>query len=147
MFDCPMNINKKRLLVFLMTLILCQFQLSFLKAEDAKSIDDEELPAIDPFAGGTAGSTNQSVELGDTEQSSNNGLLNNMRLAGTIIGKSKKIAVFSSPDGGAFKFEVGDLLTTTTVLLEIFSDVVIVKDQDDEKFEVYMNNIIRPSEG
>ena len=130
-----------------MTLILCQFQISSLKAEDVKSIDDEELPAIDPFAGGTAGSTNQSVELSDTQQSSNNGLLNNMRLAGTIIGETKKIAVFSSPDGGAFKFEVGDLLTNTTVLLKIFSDVVIVKDQEDQKFEVYMNNIIRPSEG
>ena len=142
-----MNINKKRLLVFLMTLILCQFQLMSLKAEDVKSIDDEELPAIDPFAGGTAGSTNQSVDLDDTQQSSDNGLLNNMRLVGTIIGENNQIAVFSSPDGGAYKFETGDLLTTSTVLLEIFSDVVIVKDQEDKKFEVYMNNIIRPSEG
>jgi hypothetical protein len=142
-----MNINKKKLLVLFLTLVLCQFQLSALKAEDVKSIDDEELPAIDPFAGGTAGSTNQSIDLGDTQQSTDSGLLNNMRLVGTIIGKSKQIAVFSSPDGGAFKFEAGDLLTTSTVLLEIFSDVVIVKDQEDEKFEVYMNNIIRPSEG
>ena len=142
-----MNINKKRLLVFLMTLIFCQFQLSSLKAEDVKSIDDEELPAIDPFAGGTAGSTNQSVELDDTQQNSNNGLLNNMRLVGTIVGENNQIAVFSSPDGGAYKFEIGDLLTSSTVLLEIFSDVVIVKDQEEQKFEVYMNNIIRPSEG
>ena len=142
-----MNINKKRLLVFLMTLIFFQFQLSALKAEDVKSIDDEELPAIDPFAGGTAGSTNQSVELDDTQQNSNNGLLNNMRLVGTIIGENNQIAVFSSPDGGVYKFEIGDLLTTSTLLLEIFSDVVIVKDQEEQKFEVYMNNIIRPSEG
>jgi hypothetical protein len=142
-----MNINKKKLLVLFLTLVLCQFQLSSLKAEDVKSIDDEELPAIDPFAGGTAGSTNQSVELDDTQQNSNNGLLNNMRLVGTIIGENNQIAVFSSPDGGAYKFEAGDLLTTSTVLLEIFSDVVIVKDQEDKKFEVYMNNIIRPSEG
>ena len=142
-----MNINKKKLLVLFLTLVLCQFQLSSLKAEDVKSIDDEELPAIDPFAGGTAGSTNQSVDLGDTQQSTDSGLLNNMRLVGTIIGSNKQIAVFSSPDGGAFKFEVGDLITTSTVLLEIFSDVVIVKDQEDAKFEVYMNNIIRPSEG
>ena len=142
-----MNINKEKLLVLFLTLVLCQFQLSALKAEDVKSIDDEELPAIDPFAGGTAGSTNQSVDLGDTQQSTDSGLLNNMRLVGTIIGSNKQIAVFSSPDGGAFKFEVGDLITTSTVLLEIFSDVVIVKDQEDEKFEVYMNNIIRPSEG
>ena len=142
-----MNINKKKLLLFFMTLLLCQFSLFSLKAEDVKNIDDEELPAIDPFAGTAAGSTNQSVDLGDTQQSSDNGLLNNMRLVGTIIGENNQIAVFSSPDGGAYKFEVGDLLTTSTVLLEIFSDVVIVKDQEDEKFEVYMNNIIRPSEG
>ena len=142
-----MNINKKKLLILFLTLVLCQFQLSALKAEDVKSIDDEELPAIDPFAGGTAGSTNQSVELDDTQQNSNNGLLNNMRLVGTIVGENNQIAVFSSPDGGAYKFEIGDLLTTSTVLLEIFSDVVIVKDQEEQKFEVYMNNIIRPSEG
>ena len=142
-----MNINKKKLLLFFMTLLLCQFSLFSLKAEDVKNIDDEELPAIDPFAGTTAGSTNQSVDLGDTQQSSDDGLLNNMRLVGTIIGENNQIAVFSSPDGGAYKFEAGDLLTTSTVLLEIFSDVVIVKDQEDEKFEVYMNNIIRPSEG
>ena len=142
-----MNINKKRLLVFLMTLIFCQFQLSALKAEDVKSIDDEELPAIDPFAGGTAGSTNQSIELDDTQQSSNNGLLNNMRLAGTIIGENNRIAVFSSPDGGAFKFEVGDFITSSTKVIEIFSVVILVRDEEDNKFEVYMNNIIRPSEG
>ena len=142
-----MNINKKKLLLFFMTLVLCQFSLFSLKAEEVKSIDDEELPAIDPFAGTTAGSTNQSVDLGDTQQSSDDGLLNNMRLVGTIIGENNQIAVFSSPDGGAYKFEAGDLLTTSTVLLEIFSDVVIVKDQEDKKFEVYMNNIIRPSEG
>tara|TARA_B100000989_G_C19446064_1_gene429531 strand:- start:213 stop:641 length:429 start_codon:yes stop_codon:yes gene_type:complete len=142
-----MNINRKKLLLFFMTLVLCQFSLFSLKAEDVKSIDDEELPAIDPFAGTTAGSTNQSVDLGDTQQSTDNGLLNNMRLVGTIIGENNQIAVFSSPDGGAYKFETGDLLTTSTVLLEIFSDVVIVKNQEDEKFEVYMNNIIRPSEG
>ena len=105
------------------------------------------MPAIDPFAGVAAGSTNQSIEMDNTENSSNNGLLNNMRLAGTIIGENNQIAVFSSPDGGAFKFEVGDLLTSSTVLLEIFRDVVLVKDQEDQIFEVYMNNIIRPSEG
>ena len=139
-----MNINKKRILIFLMTLIFCQFQLSFLKADDVKSIDDEELPAIDPFAGGTTGSTNQSIDQNNSQQSSNNGLLNNMRLTGTIIGENNQIAVFSSPDGGAFKFEVGELITNTTEIIEIFTDVVIVKDKEDNKFEVYMNNIVRP---
>ena len=142
-----MNINKKRFLIFLITLIFCQFQLSYLKAEDVNSVDDEELPAIDPFAGGMAGSTNQSVELDGAQNNSNNGLLNNMRLVGTIIGEKNQMAVFSSPDGGASKFKVGDFITSSTRVIEIFSDVVVVIDKEDNKFEVYMNNIIRPSEG
>ena len=85
-----------------MTLLLCQFQLINLKAAEVSAIDDEELPAIDPFAGGL-GSTNQAVETGDPV-SSNNGLLNNMRLVGVIIGENKKIAIFSAPDGGAYKY-------------------------------------------
>ena len=139
-----MNINKKKLLVFFLTLVLCQFQLSFIKAEDVKSIDDEELPAIDPFAVGTTGSTNQSIDQNNSQQSSNNGLLNNMRLTGTIIGENNQIAVFSSPDGGAFKFEVGELITNTTEIIEIFTDVVIIKDKEDNKFQIFMNNIVRP---
>ena len=140
-----MNINNKKLLILLMTLLLCQFQLINLKAAEVSAIDDEELPAIDPFAGGV-GSTNQAVETGDPV-SSNNGLLNNMRLVGIIIGENKKIAVFSSADGGAYKYEEDQALTSTTTLIEIFSEVVIVQDGENNLFEVYMNNIIKPSEG
>ena len=92
-----------------MTLLLCQFQLINLKAAEVSAIDDEELPAIDPFAGGV-GSINQAVETGDPI-STNNGFLNNMRLVGTILGKNKKIAVFSSPDGGAYKYEENQEIT------------------------------------
>ena len=140
-----MNINNKKLLILLMTLLLCQFQLINLKAAEVSAIDDEELPAIDPFAGGV-GSTNQAVETGDPV-SSNNGLLNNMRLVGIIIGENKKIAVFSSADGGAYKYEEDQALTSTTTLIEIFSEVVIVQDGENNLFEVYMNNVIKPSEG
>ena len=75
-----------------MTLLLCQFQLINLKAAELSAIDDEELPAIDPFAGGV-GSTNQAIETGDPV-STNNGFLNNMRLVGTILGKNKKLQFF-----------------------------------------------------
>jgi hypothetical protein len=139
------NINNKKLLILLMTLLLCQFQLINLKAAEVSAIDDEELPAIDPFAGGV-GSTNQAVETGDPV-SSNNGLLNNMRLVGIIVGENKKIAVFSAADGGAYKYEEDQAITSTTTLIEIFSEVVIVQDGENNLFEVYMNNIIKPSEG
>jgi len=138
------TINKK-LLIFLMTIMFCQFQLINLKADDTTIIDDEELPAIDPFAGGV-GSTNQVSET-DNQVSSNNGLLNNMRLVGTIIGENNKIAVFSAADGGAYKYEENQAITDTTTLIEIFNDVVIVQDAENNMFEVYMNNTIKPSEG
>ena len=73
--------------------MLCQFQTINLKAEDVTSIDDEELPAIDPFAGG-AGSTNQVTETDNSQMNSNSGLLNNMRLVGTVIGENKNTAAF-----------------------------------------------------
>jgi len=140
-----MNINNKKILIFLMTIMLCQFQTINLKADDQNSIDDEELPAIDPFAG-NVGSTNQVSET-DNQVSSNNGLLNNMRLVGIIIGENNKIAVFSAADGGAYKYEENQAITDTTTIVEIFSDVVVVQDGENNLFEVYMNNIIKPSEG
>ena len=140
-----MNIINKKLLIFLMTIMFCQFQLINLKAEDTKIIDDEELPAIDPFAG-SAGSTNQVTET-DNQMTSNNGLLNNLRLVGTIIGENNKIAIFSAPDGRIRQFEEDEAITDTTVLLDIFDEVVIVIDGENNEFEVYMNNIIKPSGG
>ena len=128
-----------------MTIMLCQFQMINLKAEDINSIDDEELPAIDPFAGGV-GSTNQVIET-DNQVISNNGLLNNMRLVGTIIGKNNKIAVFFAADGRAYKYEENHAITDTTTIRDFYSDVVIVQDGENNLFEVYMNNIIKPSEG
>ena len=142
-----MNINKilKALLLFLMVLF-SQLQFQSLKAEDKNNLDDEELPAIDPFAGGV-GNTNQGSAETTGQTSQGSGLLNNMRLVGTILGEKKKIAIFSSPDGGAFKFEENETITDLITLVEIFNDVVIVQDETKNEFEVYMNNIIKPSGG
>jgi len=141
------NINNKTILILLMTVVLCQFQPVSSKEKNVNSIDDEEIPAIDPFAGGMVGSSANQTSQADNKLNSNNGLLNNMRLVGTIIGKNKKIAIFSSADGTAFKFQENQAITSTTFLKEIFNDVVIVQDQANNMFEVYMNNIIKPSKG
>tara|TARA_B100000427_G_C15427232_1_gene559081 strand:- start:261 stop:686 length:426 start_codon:yes stop_codon:yes gene_type:complete len=141
-----MNINSiLKIITFLLTILFFQLQFSSLKADDTK-LDEEELPAIDPFAG-SVGNTNQ-VNMETTDQASQNGgLLNNMRLVGTILGENKKIAIFSSPDGGAFKFEENETITDSITLVDIFNDVVIVQDETKKEFEVYMNNIIKPSDG
>jgi hypothetical protein len=142
-----MNISKilKILLLFL-TVLFFQLQFQGLKAEDTNNLDDEELPAIDPFAGGV-GNANQGNTDSIGQVSQVGGLLNGMRLVGTILGENKKIAIFSSPDGGAFKFEESEAITDSTTLVEIFSEVVIVQDESNNEFEVYMNNVIKPSGG
>ena len=139
-----MKNNKTFTLIAL--IIFLQFFSINLRADDHNKIDEEELPAHDPFFGGSTGSTNQVAET-DGQMTSNNGLLNNMRLVGTVIGENKNIAIFSAPDGGAFKYEEYEAITDTTTLLEIFNDFVIVQDGENNMFEVYMNNIIKPSEG
>ena len=137
-----MSINK--ILILLLTILLFQFQIS--KAEDSNNLDEEELPAIDPFAGGV-GNTSQGSTESVSQSSQGSGLLNNMRLVGTIMGKNKKIAIFSSPDGGAFRYEENDSITASTTLIEVFNEVVIVRDDSSNEYEVYMNNIIKPSDG
>ena len=142
-----MSINRilKVLLLFL-TVLFFQLQFQSLKAEDTNNLDDEELPAIDPFAGGVA-TANQGSTDSTSQVSQGGGILNGMRLVGTILGENKKIAIFSSPDGGAFKFEESEAITDTTTLVDIFNEVVIVQDESKNEFEVYMNNIIKPSGG
>ena len=137
-----MSINK--ILILLLTILLFQFQIS--KAEETNNLDEEELPAIDPFAGGV-GNTSQGSTESVSQSSQGSGLLNNMRLVGTILGENKKIAVFSSPDGGAFKYEENDSITESIMLIEVFNEVVIVRDDSSNEYEVYMNNIIKPSDG
>ena len=138
-----MSINKY-IKLFLITVLLFQFQT--LKADNTNKIDEEELPAIDPFAGGVGNTSQGSTETTGTV-SQGSGLLNNMRLVGTIMGKNKKIAIFSSPDGGAFKYVENDSITDSTILIEVFNEVVIVRDDTNNEYEVYMNNIIKPIDG
>ena len=138
----------KIFLTIFATVILLQFFHTNSKAEEVKSIDDVELATKDPFvdAEPSSSTTNQVVET-DSQMTSNNSLLNNMRLVGIIIGENKKIAIFSAPDGRAFKYEENEAITETTTLLDVFNDFVIVQDGENNIFEVYMNNIIKPSEG
>jgi hypothetical protein len=142
-----MNINNiSKISLLILVVLFFQLQFQSLKAEDTANLDDEELPAIDPFAG-SVGNTNQGSMETTGQESQNDGLLNNMRLVGTILGENKKIAIFSSPDGGAFKFEENEKIIDSITLVDIFNDVVVVQDETKNEFEVYMNNTIKPSGG
>ena len=142
-----MSINKiSKILILMLTVLLFQSQFQNLYADDSQSLDDEELPAIDPFQGGT-GSTSGQAQTGQSEVSQSVGLLNNQRLVGVIIARTKKIAILSSPDGSAFKYEINENITENTKLIEINSEYIVVEDSENKFYEVYMNNIIKESNG
>jgi hypothetical protein len=145
-----MNIkNKKNLIIFTVIFLL---QLWFVPNVSAQNheIDmneiEEELPATDPFASGAgAASLDQSIET--NELGSGAGIINNMKLVGTISGAHKKIAVLAMPDGRALKFEENEFATDNLQILEIYEDFIVIRVDAEDQFEVYMNNQIRPMEG
>jgi len=140
-----MNIkNKKNLIIFAVIFLLQICILSNIYAAD--EVEDEELPATDPFASGAgAASLDQSIET--NEFGSSAGIINNMKLVGTISGAHKKIAVLAMPDGRALKFEENEFATDNLQILEIYEDFIVIRVDAKDQFEVYMNNQIRPMEG
>ena len=139
-----MNINK--LIIFILTLVLLNF--NYVWSEEKIKLDEEELPAIDPFQGNAAVGQNQnSIDENSSEQNSEAGILNGMRLVGTIIGKSKKFAILSRPDGNVFKFEEDQKLNSSVSVVEIFGSYVIVEDENSKFYQVYMNNLIQEIDG
>ena len=139
-----MNINK--LIIFILTVILLSFNYTW--SEEKIKLDEEELPAIDPFQGNAAVGQNQnSIDENLNEQNNEAGILNGMRLVGTIIGKSKKFAIMSRPDGNVFKFEEDQKLNSNVSVVEIFRSYVIVEDENSKFYQVYMNNLIQEIEG
>ena len=139
-----MNINK--LIIFILTFVLLSF--NYVWSEEKIKLDEEELPAIDPFQGNVAVGQNQnSVDENLNEQKSEAGILNGMRLVGTIIGKSKKFAIMSRPDGNVFKFEEDQKLNSNVWVVEIFNSYVIIEDENNKFYQVYMNNLIQEIDG
>tara|TARA_B100001564_G_scaffold261803_1_gene223525 strand:- start:179 stop:601 length:423 start_codon:yes stop_codon:yes gene_type:complete len=140
-----MSINKKLLLIILSLLIFSN--LSTLRADEEKiNLDEEELPAIDPFQGNSSVSSGQNEQTTDSSKSGG-GLLNGMRLVGTIISKNQNIAVLSSPSGSAFKFDENDEISNGTILIEIYDEYIVVEDENSELFHVYMNGVEKKIEG
>ena len=98
-----MNINKFLFYFFIL------FNISVISVladnhDKEVNLDDEELPAIDPFQSSSGisspgGSSPSTMQLG----SSGSGLLGGLRLVGTIVGETDSIAILSST-GGSRKF-------------------------------------------
>ena len=143
-----MSINKKLLYIFLIIFTL-NLSLSISNAEEKVSLDDEELPAIDPFQGNSASmNSSQTQLLNSSETVETKSFLNDLRLVGTIIGKKKKFAILSAPDGSLLQFKEDEQITEKERLVFILEDYILVTvfDEEEEKsYEVYMNYIVKES--
>ena len=137
-----MNIKIKKNLIFFVIIFLLQLCI-FSSIQAADEIEDEELPALDPFAGGAGLTTTQDPNM----PSIGGSVINDMKLVGTISGAHKKIAVLAMPDGRALKFEEDEFATDDIQILEIYEDFVVIRIGSEDQYEVYMNNQIRPMEG
>ena len=136
-----MNIKiKKNLISFAIVFLL---QLCFLPTiHAADEIEDEELPATDPFAG-SAAMTSQDPNM----PSVSGNIINDMKLIGTVSGAHKKIAVLAMPDGRALKFEENEFATDDFQILEIYETFIVVRVDAKDEYEVFMNGQINPREG
>jgi hypothetical protein len=144
-----MNINK----IFLFLIILLFQILSFNSVsysddsankeneETEINLDEEELPAIDPFQSSSAATSGASQD--GMQVNPDLGVLGGLKLVGVIIGDTNKIAVLSSKEGFAIKFEENDQINENIELQEIYSNYLLIKDMDEKFYEVYMNDVIR----
>ena len=144
-----MNINK----IFLFLIILLFQILPFSTVsysddgvnkeneETEINLDEEELPAIDPFQSSSAATSGASQD--GMQVNPDLGILGGLNLVGVIIGDTNKIAVLSSKEGFAIKFEENDQINENIELQEIYSNYLLIKDMDEKFYEVYMNDIIR----
>ena len=142
-----MNINKKLLYLIL---IIFSFNLNFFNsiAEEKANLDEEELPAIDPFQGTSASmNTGQNQLLNSSEVVETKSFINDLRLVGTLSGKNKKFAILSAPDGSLLKFKEDEQITENERLVFISEDYILVTVFDDEEksYEVYMNYVVKES--
>lgn len=136
-----MNIKiKKNIILFTIIYLLHMCILPSIYAAD--EIEDEELPAVDPFAG-SAAMTSQDPNM----PSVSGNIINDMKLIGTVSGAHKKIAVLTMPDGRALKFEENEFVTDTFQILEIYETFIVVRVDSQDEYEVFMSGQISPREG
>ena len=137
-----MNIKIKKNLIFFVIIFLLQLCI-FSSIQAADEIEDEELPALDPFAGGAGLTTTQDPSM----PSIGGSVINDMKLVGTISGAHEKLAILSMPDGRALKFGENEFISDNIQVVDIYNDLIVIRVNSEEEFEVYMNSKIKPREG
>ena len=140
-----MNMKNNKVFTLISLIIFLQFFQINLHAADLDKIDEEELPAQDPFAGGTA-STSESEE-GNNQTSSFGNDINGIRLVGTVVGDSRSMALILAPDGSTNVYGENEFIISNIQLLDIFHDWISVRVNSEDNYDININGQIEPQEG
>ena len=95
---------------------------------------------IDPFSG--------SASTASIDVNTNPDLANfvDQTLVGIIVGETKRIAVLQSAQGQINRFKKNEKINSEYKILEIYKDKILVASLDNNEYEVYFNNVIKPVE-
>ena len=136
-----MNINKK----FIVFLLTCLFFFNPVLAEDEEKFVEEELPALNPFLGGTGSNSlsGDGISTDGLTPSNNSVSLKNLKLSGIIIGENKKFAIFNLPDGRTVKYKEDTIISNDLMILDIFSEGIYIKMNEIEYSLDLDNNLVK----
>ena len=138
-----MKNNKTFTLIAL--IIFLQFFNINLRADDLNKIDEEELPAQDPFISGNATTSVSEGEINQVSSFPND--INGIRLIGTVLGGSRNIALISTPDGSTRIYGENEIIFGDIQLLDISLDWISVRLNAEENYDININGQIMPQEG
>ena len=95
---------------------------------------------IDPFSG--------SASTASIDVNTNPDLANfvDQTLVGVIVGEKKRIAILQSAQGQINRFKQNEKINSEYKILEIYKDKILVASLDNNEYEVYFNNVIKPVE-
>ena len=138
-----MKNNKTFTLIAL--IIFLQFFSINLRADDHNKIDEEELPAQDPFISGNATTSVSEGEINQVSSFPND--INGIRLIGTVMGEYKNIALISTPDGSTGVYGEDDIIFGDIQLLDVSLNWISVRWNAEENYDININGQIMPQEG
>ena len=138
-----MKNNKTFTLIAL--IIFLQFFNINLRADDLNKIDEEELPAQDPFISGNATTSVSEGEINQVSSFPND--INGIRLIGTVLGESRNIALISTPDGSTRIYGENEIIFGDIRLLDVSLNWISVRLNAEENYDININGQIMPQEG
>lgn len=111
-----------------------------LNQQSAPKKERTEQILIDPFSG--------SASTANIDPNTNPDIANfvDQTLVGIIVGETKRIAVLQSAQGQINRFKKNEKINLEYKILEIYKDKILIASLDNNEYEVYFNNVIKPVE-